>query len=85
MADFAVTFSENNVAFTTDMSGDANFNADFGTITNVSVSDHNKLTNRDADNQHPIKAITGLRTELNDKMKSSDVLTNMEIQAILNS
>lgn len=48
-----------------------------------SVTDHRKLTNRDASDQHPIKAITDLEPEL--AARPSAVLTNMDIQRILNS
>lgn len=40
-------------------------------ITTGGTSDHRQLTNRDAANQHPISAITGLQSALDDYAKSS--------------
>lgn len=40
----------------------------------VPERDHNKLENRDEANQHPIEAITNLRTELDQMNQDSDVL-----------
>ena len=37
------------------------------------TSDHSKLTNRDAANQHPITAITGLQTALDGKADAADI------------
>ena len=37
------------------------------------TSDHSQLTNRDAANQHPITAITGLQTALDDKANAADI------------
>lgn len=48
-----------------------------GTLSGT--SDHRKLTHRDAPEQHPIAAITGLPDKL------PDVLTNMDILDILNA
>ena len=47
------------------------------------VTDHRELTHRDALDQHPIEAITDLEPEL--AVRPSRVLTNMDIQRILNS
>ena len=38
------------------------------------VTDHSRLTNRDADDQHPISAITGLQEELDSKLDSETAL-----------
>ena len=38
-------------------------------------SDHAKLLNRDADDQHPISAVSGLRAELDDKQPKGSYLT----------
>ena len=43
------------------------------------TSDHRKLAHRDAADQHPIGAITGLESEL------PDALTNIDIESIVNS
>ena len=39
------------------------------------ANDHSKLTNRDADNQHPMSAITGLKEALDGKQPAGDYLT----------
>ena len=45
--------------------------------------DHNALINRDMDDQHPINAIDQLPEELS--VRPAEALTNLEIQAILNT
>lgn len=42
---------------------------------NVGTYDHNALTNRDLDDQHPISAITGLAGALSAKPDSSELAT----------
>jgi hypothetical protein len=42
------------------------------------TTDHNRLTNRDSLNQHPVEAITGLRQELNSKLEASTALPLIE-------
>ena len=42
------------------------------------VSDHEKLTNRDAANQHPISAITNLSQVLDSKLDSETALPLIE-------
>ncbi len=51
-----------------------------GVLSRVST-DHKILTGRDADDQHPIKAITNLEAELD--FRPGSALTNEDIQAIL--
>lgn len=46
--------------------------------------DHSKLNNRDAEDAHPMSAITGLTKKIGEKM-DNEFLSNMEIQAILDS
>ncbi len=60
MADFSVTFSNN----------DSSFNSTMGEGVNVTVvsGDHNDLRNRNAANAHPISSITGLEDEI-EKLK----------------
>lgn len=48
-----------------------------------STNDHTKLLNRDADDQHPIKAITGLQSKLNTIPPASEKITNTEIEEML--
>lgn len=74
---FSVSFDES-----TDFS--AKFK-NFNVIESPPENDHAKLINRDAIDQHPIKSITSLQSELNKKIGTSDILTNAEIQIILNS
>ena len=50
--------------FQTEFSNDNGLNANFGKVSEVIISDHTKLTNRDQPNQHPIEAITGLSEAL---------------------
>lgn len=47
--------------------------------------DHSKLTNRDADDQHPIKAITGLATKLDSKVEEIPAMSNLDIERIISS
>lgn len=47
------------------------------------VKDHRLLTNRDADNQHPISAISGLSTELQKIPAPMEALTNEELEELL--
>ena len=55
--------SESNLS--AELSSSANVNGEIVSgITKVSINDHNKLINRDLENQHPIEAITGLKNEL---------------------
>ena len=56
---------------------------EFGEVQQVTTSDHRQLINRDKPDQHPILAITNLNRELDRKQNSDDVMTNMDIQRIL--
>lgn len=47
------------------------------------TSDHAKLTNRDAADQHPISAITGLNDTLGEKVSASAAMTNMDIENLI--
>lgn len=47
------------------------------------TNDHTKLRNRDADDQHPINAITGLQSKLNTIPPASEKITNTEIEEML--
>lgn len=55
----------------------------FDSVIRVPERDHSKLENRDAEDAHPIKAITNLQFELTQKMNAHDALTNIEILEIL--
>lgn len=50
------------------------------------TTDHAKLKNRDASDQHPISAITDLSITLNQKMNEGevDVMSNQDIEELLN-
>ena len=47
------------------------------------TNDHTNLLNRDADDQHPIKAITGLQSKLDTIPPASEKITNTEIEEML--
>lgn len=51
------------------------------------IKDHNALNNRDMENQHPIKAISGLTLVVDDvdKLKQIQPISNEEIENILKS
>lgn len=51
--------------------------------SNGGTSDHTQLINRDADEQHPISAITGLEDTLEAKVSTSSALTNIEIENLI--
>lgn len=74
MADWttALTFDENQT-----------FDTAMSEVTEVVTSDHTKLINRDAAQQHPINAITNLNTELENRLVSGNVLSNQEIEQII--
>lgn len=59
------------------------WNAEKGTYMDsgqpTCVADHRKLTNRDAEEQHPIQAITNLDKELSARVKTANVITAMDI------
>lgn len=50
-------------------------------VVQVTTNDHTRLINRDADDQHPIKAITDLRAELSARPDAA--LTNWQIEALI--
>ena len=49
------------------------------------TTDHSKLKNRDAKDQHPISAISDLSKELNSKMNEGEVevMSNQDIENLL--
>lgn len=57
--------------------------ADAVAVGGDGTSDHRRLSNRDAEDQHPMSAITGLMRELDNKMEDEPALTNLEIAALL--
>lgn len=62
---------------------DPAFDTTMSEITEVATSDHTKLINRDAAQQHPITAITNLNTELDNRVVDGNALTNQEIEQII--
>lgn len=62
---------------------DQTFETTMAEITEVVTSDHTKLTNRDAPQQHPIASITNLNTELGNRVISGNTLTNEDIEQII--
>lgn len=54
-----------------------------GVSVSLGTTDHNALRNRDAADQHPIAAITGLTEELSAKLGAEDFLTNTEIEELI--
>lgn len=59
------------------------FDTTMDEVTEVVTSDHTKLINRDAAEQHPITAITNLNTELENRVVDGNTLTNQEIEQII--
>ena len=49
------------------------------------TSDHTKLVNRDAADQHPMSAITGLESALDGKQPAGDYLTQDDLQGATNA
>lgn len=84
-----------NVEWTTalNFNDDATFNVNFDDadtfdttmdqIVEVTTSDHRQLTHRDAEEQHPISAITALAPELS--ARPSTAMTNQDILNILST
>ena len=76
---------EDDGTFDDSFEADETFETEMDEVVEVVTSDHAKLTNRDAEDQHPIKAITNLNQTLERKLESAGFLSNLEIQAILES
>ena len=54
-----------------------------GQVVVVSERDHANLKNRDAEDQHPIKAITNLSQELNNRVNIDSVISALDIIKIM--
>ena len=61
------------------MDPDAGAYRDSGQPSVGEVSAHSRLTGRDAENQHPISAITQLANELNSRLTTSSTITALDI------
>lgn len=83
--DVQFTINENEIDSIVDLNdNELNTSTDFErNVVATGTHDHNKLYNREAENAHPINAITGLQEELDDKITSSNVLTTKEIEGLL--
>lgn len=77
-----LTFDDSQ-EFAMDFEADEIFQMSMDQVVEVVASDHNKLTNRDLPDQHPVKSITNLSRELGDRLLKTEVLTNTEIQKLL--
>lgn len=82
-----VTFEADNMALQADLVETVQpLGETFSEVVMIPAeSDHEKLKNRDAADQHPIGAITDLRRELDSKQNAAAVLTNADIENILRS
>ena len=72
-----------SATFNTTFDADEIFETTMTEVVEVVTSDHTKLINRDAAQQHPIGSITNLDTELGNRVIAGDVLTNEEIEKII--
>lgn len=65
------------------------FEADleFSNTVAVGSKDHRELEHRDADDQHPMSAITGLEKSLEKKVEEGEILalSNQDIENLINS
>lgn len=72
----------NDIEISLDLKRVQNITANVGT-----VKDHNLLTNRDLDNQHPISAISGLPEALdnldNKKVNTEDVYNKEQVYELI--
>ena len=81
-ATFNTTFTETE-AFNMTFDAEETFKTEMTQIVKVMSSDHRELSHRDAEEQHPIEAITNLAPEL--VARPSAALSNTDIQNILNT
>lgn len=75
MDEFNVEFSIDNIDVNVDIENtDEDFDANIDDVYYVSVADHNLLYNRDLEDQHPIRSITGLSEKLDNVLDIRDVI-----------
>lgn len=72
-----------NATFNTTFDADETFETTMTEVVEVVTTDHTKLINRDAAEQHPIEAITNLSTELGNRVVDGNTLTNLDIENII--
>lgn len=81
--EFDVQLNETqNISIQFNESGGFNADLGIGSAVVVGIDDHTKLKNRDAEDQHPISAITKLKSTLDSK--PSEALSNSDIEELLN-
>lgn len=59
------------------------FDTTMDNIVQVMINDHRELTHRDAEDQHPISAISNLAAEL--EVRTDAPISNLEIWTIIQS
>ena len=88
--EFDVTFEREarkiNVAMA-EASDSLETDIEVGNTVAVGNSDHRELKYRDAEDQHPISAITGLEKSLDKKVEEGEIqtLSNQDIEDLINS
>ena len=60
-----------------------NFRTEMDQVVEVAKGEHEKLKGRDRPDQHPISAITDLKTQLDQKYSVGERITNTDIMNIL--
>lgn len=73
--DIAIKLSREDMAIAADM-------GEHMEIVQPTVADHRQLEHRDAPDQHPIEAVTGLSDELDGKQPTLTFTTNADIDAM---
>lgn len=72
-----------SATFNMTFDADETFETTMTEVVEVVTTDHTKLINRDAAEQHPIEAITNLSTELGNRVVDGNTLTNLDIENII--
>ncbi len=83
---FDVVFQElNNIVSIKFDEKQTSFDTKMDQVTEVSkfVADHRVLSNRDAVDQHPIRAITNLQSSLDKKIEQIDSISNIYIENLV--
>lgn len=79
-----VAFQETDLSIRADlMEEDMEFEHTFSGSIIVPETDHAKLKNRDAEDQHPIRAITRLEQELRNRVTTDSVISALDIINIM--
>lgn len=72
-----------SATFNMTFDADETFETTMTEVVEVVTTDHTKLINRDAAEQHPIEAIKNLSTELGNRVVDGNTLTNLDIENII--